>query len=529
MVTENDIYCGMLVSDGRIEEMYSVKSQVQEFMREHLADRSIEHVDLNGEHVYPCLIDGHVHLLLTIAVMAMGFNACEIKGGGVEPHTLAGVEARVREYASHQKPDAIIAINNYIMSAIDERRMPDKNELDDWGEGRPVVIYNIDGHSTALSSKMLELIGIDPSTSNGVLQGEDNERAQGRIIDTVGSAISLPVLAKGIGKFHNYCAEYGIGIVGALEGNGDSEKDTTTKLIIRLARHFDVGVRLYLQYTDLDRVAPYRKYMKHPRVGGCGDWEMDGASGSHSAAFRTPYIDTGETHDCYYSQEFVNDLCRRADAEGYQIASHAIGELAIERILEGLNGTDSVKAGKGKLHRIEHCEFHDDAGFDELAKCNYAVMMQPGYSWIDKRYLHTYEQVLPQDIRDRMKFKSLYDAGIVLCGSSDSPVQDMDPYMQMLGMIQFYNEEESITPYEALRTYTVNAAKAIEEFDDYGTLEKGKIADFFTAKQDYTVLWPEEAVDFRPTATYYKGKKYIKKEGTVGELARMMLRRPNKI
>ena len=93
--------------------------------------------------------------------------------------------------------------------------------------------------------------------------------------------MTLPMLAKGIAKFQNACAAYGISVVGALEGNGDSPKDSTTGLIAKLARHFDVDVRLYLQYTDLNRVTPYRKYMTKPRVGGCGDWEMDGATGSH--------------------------------------------------------------------------------------------------------------------------------------------------------------------------------------------------------------------------------------------------------
>ena len=519
MKAQDDVFAAFTVSDGRIAHVYkadeAAKLQLSDFK---------DKVDLQGKHVYPCLIDGHTHMLLTIAVMAMGFNACEITKTGVEPHTIAGVEARVRDYAARQKANAVIAINNYICTAIDERRMPSREELDDWGGGRAMVIYNIDGHSTSLSSAMLKKIGIDPDGHSGVLTGEDNERAQGRIIDVVGGAISLPTLARGIANFHNYCAEYGISVVGALEGNGDSEKDTTTKLIIRLARHFGVGVRLYLQYTDLDRVAPYAKLMKHKRLGGCGDWEMDGASGSHSAAFAEPYTDTGKTAPCYYDRETVDRFCARAEAQGYQIASHAIGDLAIRQLVDAYDKLESKT-----LHRIEHAEFADDETFRRICEGNYAIMAQPGYSWIDKRYLHTYEQVLSQEIRDRMKFKSYYDAGVLICGSSDSPVQDMDPYLQMLGMVQFYNEQESLTPYEALTTYTVNAAKALLEGDERGTLEVGKVADFFTADADFCALSPEEVVSFRPAQTYYEGKAYRPMKGTVGNLVRIMLNRPKLI
>ena len=510
MVSEDALAEYMAVDNGKIVEIGSGRVPFAKYAH---------NVDLCGRHVYPCLIDAHVHLMLTIAVMAAGFSACEITADGVQPNTLAGVGERIRAYASKQKKDAVIAVNNYILTAMDELRMPTKDELDDWAGGRAIVVYNIDGHSCSLSSAMLKKVGIDPAQHDGVLQGEANESMQGKIVDAISSAITLPVLAKGVAEFHNVCADYGIGIVGALEGNADCDKDPTTELFVRLARHFDVGVRLYLQYRDFEKARPYEKYMKKKRVGGCGEWEMDGASGSHSAAFRVPYKDTGLTAPCYYRQEEVDAMVGRFAECGYQTATHAIGELAIEEILNALD-----KNGNGRFHRIEHCEFHDDAAFERLKEGRYAVMMQPGYAWIDKRYLHTYEQFLPEEICARLKFRSLYDAGICLCGSSDSPVQDMDPYLQMLGETQFYNEAESITPYQAMCTYTKNAARAIEEEDEYGTLEPGKQADFFTADQDFFALSPKEIPDFRPVKTYYGGAPARRWKGTSAELAAMMLR-----
>lgn len=515
--TEAEVFGSMLTENGVIKELYPAEKSP-------VPDKKTKVIDLAGQHVYPCLIDAHIHMLMTIAVMAMGFNICEITTDGVEPNTLKGVEERLRNYVSGQEKDAIIACNNYILTAIDERRMPTKEELDDWCGERAVVIYNIDGHSTALSTRMLELVGINPKGHSGVLWGEENERTQGRIIDKVSSRITLPMLAKGIARFQNTCASYGISVVGALEGNGDSPKDSATALIARLSRHFDVGVRLYLQYTDLKRVEPYRKMMTHPRVGGCGDWEMDGATGSHSAAFYVPFHDTGKTAPCYYSQEFVDNLVKEADKKGYQIASHAIGEAAIDRILHALE-----QLSPGRMNRVEHCEFMNDESFRTICKGKYAVMMQPGYAWIDKRYLHTYEQYLPEEIIGRMKLKALYDAGVCVCGSSDSPVQDMDPYLQMLGMVQFYHENESVTPYQAFRCYTAHAAKSIEESEIRGTLEQGKVADFFTADRDFFTLSPQEVVDFRPTDTYYGGRKYQQKKGTVPELLMMLLHKPKKI
>ena len=165
--TETDVFHHMAVERGRIVGTYQTKPEWGRPCRE---------ISLRGQHVYPCLIDAHVHLLQTIAVQAMGVSVCEITKDGVRPDDLAGAERRIRDYAAEQGKNAIIAASNYIVSTIKERRLPTKTELDVWGGGRPVVVYNIDGHSSALSTEMLKKIGIVPDGHDGILMGEAHER-----------------------------------------------------------------------------------------------------------------------------------------------------------------------------------------------------------------------------------------------------------------------------------------------------------------------------------------------------------------
>ena len=105
----------------------------------------------------------------------------------------------------------------------------------------------------------------------------------------------------------------------------------------------------------------------------------------------------------------------------------------------------------------------------------------------------------------------------------------MDPYLQMLGMTDFYVPEESVTAYTAMKSYTVNAARALLEENDYGTLEAGKIADFFISDRDFFKLKPLEIAGFRPDRTYYGGMPYKKKNGSLSEFFLMMLRKPHLI
>ena len=128
-----------------------------------------------------------------------------------------------------------------------------------------------------------------------------------------------------------------------------------------------------------------------------------------------------------------------------------------------------------------------------------------------------------------MRLKSLVDAGVCVCGSSDSPVQELDPWLQMLGMMQFYNEEESLTAYEAFCCYTKNAARALLEEKNYGTLEAGKYASFFTADEDIFTLSAEKLAAVRPVETYFKARLYKAKTGSLTELAALLLRKPKKI
>jgi len=510
--TEEETFSSMLVENGYIKALDPKDTE------------GAKVVSLGGKHVYPCCIDGHIHLLPTVVLMGQGFDVCKIENGAVVPSDLAGVEKKLRAFAADKPKNATLVGNNYIATAVKERRLPNRLELDEWCGGRAVAVYTIDGHASALSSAMLRKLGIEPEGHEGILTGEAHERIQGRLMDVIAGSVTPKVLARGVANFHNACAAYGISCVGALEGNGDSRHDITTKLIVFLARHFDVDVRLYFQYMDIEKAKKLAGFQKRPRIGGCGDWEMDGASGAHSAAFSLPYRDTGSTAPTYYTQDFVDEKVTSAEKAGYQIACHAIGDLAVDRIVAALRKTSG-----GIMHRIEHCEFASDAAIDEIAERGYAIMAQPGYSWIDKRFLHTYDQYLPDELITRLKFKTLIDKGICVCGSTDAPVQDIDPWQQMLGMTQFYNEDESITPFEAFRCYTANPAKAILEDSERGMLLPGLRADFFTGDRNIFRLSPGELCAFRPEKTYYLGKEARHWRGSMAEFILMLLRRPKKV
>ena len=78
------------------------------------------------------------------------------------------------------------------------------------------------------------------------------------------------------------------------------------------------------------------------------------------------------------------------------------------------------------LSRIDHFEFPSREAVEKIKKLPVALTVQPGFSWLDKRYLKSYEQFLPKEkAEQQIPLKELAEAGVCICGSSDSPVQSM--------------------------------------------------------------------------------------------------------
>jgi len=514
---EDESFQYLGVTGGKISYLSNIRPDSGDYKRE---------VKLDGLHVFPSFTDAHLHLLYSVVLAVSGFDICEIRNGGVTPNTLKGVGERLRSYCDGRSLSDLIVANSYIASAIDEKRLPSRLELDDWTGGRRSIIYSIDGHSSSLSTSMLSTLGIDPEGHNGVLSGADHEFQQGRVTDIVGASIGLRDISRGVADFVNQCASFGITRVCAMDGNGDTPNDRMTKLLSTIARRMDIDVYLYPQYMKLDRARPFWKKSRRPRIGGCGDWEIDGAVGSHSAAFYDSYSDTGQIAECYYTQDETDEAVRRADAEGCQIAIHAIGDAAIDRALEAFE-----KLGSETLHRIEHFEFPTDEAVSRLiAHGKIALSVQPGFAWIDARYLKSYESYLPQAIAARqVPLKRLYDAGVALCASSDSPIQTLDPFVQLVGMVDFSVPGQSLSNYEALRCYTANPARVLGQDMCSGTLESGKDASFFATDTDLTAVGIDALSSAKVVHTFIRGKKLGGRKGTLSEFLLMMLRRARKI
>lgn len=518
MSGENDRFTCMGVEDGKISYLGNeVPAGAYDCV-----------IPLGGRFVYPTLTDSHMHLLYSIVLSACSFNICHMTEKGVMPDSLIGIEQEIRAYVKTHPGNGLIMVNQYIASAIKEGRLPSAAELDEWTGGRETVVFNIDFHSCSLSTSLAEKLGL--KTENGVLSGEAFDMHQGEITNYASNGVGIRLLAKGLGEFTNTCLDFGITRVCALDGDGDCApgKDSLLSLLVFLSRRMDLDVRLFPEYMNFGVLDKLGAKMRNLRIGGCGKWELDGSVGSHSAAFYHPFVDTGTVGKLYHDDAKIRGLVREGLEKGIQLSTHAIGTVAIDQIVDAYRASASLIPENGPMPRIDHYEFPSREAVEFVKGHRIAVTLQPGYAYLDKRCIHSYERHMdPADIERIVPLKELADAGVLMLGSSDSPVQGVDPYEQMRGMTDYYDPAQSLSAYEAFSTYTVNAAKALGEND--GQLCVGAPANFFVSRSDLLHASPEELCAARADEVYLRGKKLKKKKGTVGELLALMLRRPKKI
>ena len=109
--------------------------------------------------------------------------------------------------------------------------------------------------------------------------------------------------------------------------------------------------------------------------------------------------------------------------------------------------------------------------------------------------------------------------GITVAAGSDCPVVPVNPLMGVYAAVSRKSEsgkgvvpEEKVSPLEALRMYTVFAAKSGFEEEIKGSIAPGKLADMVLLNGDPTRVAPDEIKDLRVEMTILNGEVVWQKE-----------------
>lgn len=446
---------------------------------------SARRIDLDGRVVVPGFHDAHTHVLW------VGLYERETDLGGVESRR--DVLARLAANAGRTEPGEWVLGFGYDESGWDDDTRLRRAELDDISDQHPIVVQRVDGHTLSLNTRAIERLefagadgverdatgtptGIVVEEAAGLVQREtypDRERAR-------------ELLDAACDRLH----ELGVTSVQDMAGltTPSGTGDPMHAAFQRARRDGELSLRIgyYIHVERAEELAALEL------ASGFGDDRLrilgvklfvDGSIGSRTAKLDGEFADDpGNTGEFVIDRSQLVSVLNQAAERSQRVAVHAIGDAAIDRVLDAFETVaDRYETSPPNL-RIEHLELATDSQLDRVASIDALASMQPNFlQWAGDSGL--YADRLESRWHGRTnRLRDVRDRGIDLAFGSDT--MPSGPLYGIHHAVNAPTAAQRLDVGDALRAYTHGGAVA-EGTDDWkGTLEPGMVADAVVLDSD---------------------------------------------
>ncbi|MEP7367239.1 MAG: amidohydrolase [Acidobacteriota bacterium] len=485
-------------------------------------------IDANGALVIPGFIEGHGHF--------MGLGQFQRNLNLRDARSWNDITSMVAAAAKEAKPGDWIVGRGFHQSKWTAPPVPAVQgfpvhaDLSKASPNNPVILTHASGHATMVNAKALELAGITRGTKDpdggeilrdaqGNPTGLLNERAQAlvrkaygeylarrspatRIADARAEAASAfkECLRNGITSFQDAGSSFEtIDLFRALR----AENKLDVRMWVMLSESNDALAAKGAQYRTIDSEKNRLTVRAIKRA-------MDGALGSRGAWLLEPYSDQPDRSGLNTIN--IDDL--RATAayalkNQFQLCVHAIGDRANRETLNVFEaaikpaGAQSNAAAPAPAAnpappdlrwRIEHAQHLFAADIPRFASLGVIASMQGIHCTSDAPYVLA--RLGPKRAEEgAYVWRKLIDSGATVINGTDVPVEEIDPIANFYASVTrklkdgstFYPDQR-MTRLEALRSYTIDAARAAFEETDKGSLRRGKLADLTILSQDILTI-----------------------------------------
>ena len=496
---------------------------------EHAASGADLVVDLEGGFLMPSFGDGHAHPL---------FGGMEDEGPDIRSaDSVAGIVAAVRRYADEHPDEEWITGASYDGS-LAEDGLFDARWLDDAVADRPVVLRAWDYHTVWCNSRALELAGIDAGTPEPEL-GEIPRRADGTplgtlrewgAVDLVSAVMPPRSLEQGLRALERAGRYYLDRGVTWVQDAWVEPADVDVYVAAAESGRLPLRCNLAL-YADPRRFAAQLPGMvaARDRVVATGSplltantvkFFADGVVENETGALLEPYCSGLHSHGMsVWGAERLAEAVRAADAAGFQVHIHAIGDAAVRQALDAIEQAVAANGPRDRRPVIAHAQLVDDADLDRFAALGVIANMQPLWAQLDALMNVLTVPRLGQERSDRQyRMQSIARSGATLAFGSDWPVSSGDPRDGLAVAASRRNDDgepaggwtphEIVPMHAALAAYTT--AVAHQAFAEQGTAPWGRIvpgasADLVHLARDPREVDPHDLPMIEIRQTYLRG------------------------
>lgn len=489
-----------------------------------LAGAETDEIDLDGRTVVPGLIDSHLHL------RQVGVDLDRVTL--FDARSIDDVLNSISEAAA-ETPDGewVLAGWGWHESQLEEGKLPNRWQLDDVAPDNPVFIPR-GGHVAALNTRALERADIDADTPDPdggtIVRDPDSGEPNGILLETARKQLAEPVLPdRGYDEFVEDIKRAvdelnSLGVTAALEPGLEREELRAFQQVWRedeLTVRTDALVRVY-ELADVEEASRffYRDFGDDRLKIGGSKYMIDG--GVEGGRLNEPYevVDGVQEQEEYYGhfifppggEEELREMARTLADLGHQLQTHAVGDAAMELLIDIYEEADDVASIDELRWIFMHVFLPPEEVRDRLDELGVACTVQNHPTYLGQNMVNLWG-------RDRAErsipIRTLLDEGHRVGGGTDAPVVPWFPFESIWWMVTrdtvtagVLGEDQAITREEALRLWTIESAYTMAWEDEIGSIEPGKRADLVALDTDYLDCPAEALRDIEVELTVVGGE-----------------------
>jgi predicted amidohydrolase YtcJ len=230
---------------------------------------------------------------------------------------------------------------------------------------------------------------------------------------------------------------------------------------------------------------------------------LDGTIGVRSALMFEDFTEEpGNKGLAQYEKEEFFSMVEKAHSYGYQIGIHAIGDMAVNWVLNAVEEAQKKHGKKGLRHRVEHNTVNIISDTKRFQELGIVASMQPN---ITGGQPYRERRLGKERARRVDMWRTLLENGAVLAWGTDWPVSPLNPMLNLHQLVTRYPEQR-LTMEEAIKYYTYGSAYASFEENIKGSLEVGKLADMVVLSRDLFTIKPAKIITTSVLCTILGGK-----------------------
>lgn len=469
MLVEN----GKIISVGSLEEVKTHSGPLTEW------------IDVQNKTILPGFNDAHIHLW---KIGQLASYMIDLRG----VPSISAMQEIIKERTKNLPEDAWITGRGFNEQVLDEKRMPTTADLDAISTTHPIYLIRTCAHIATVNSLALEKAQVTKQTSapNGGVIGKDGQgNLTGIFYETALGLITKHIPEPTQEQYEHMIA---LGAKKLLSLGVTSVTDPAVYPELLNAYHsyhkknkasirMNVFPILLPDGGDKPYPVPEKYNSDHLNIDTVKFFSDGGLSGK-TAALSRPYKNSNDKGVLRLNEEKFYRLSREAQQKGFRIATHAIGDVAIELVIN--NYKKLHKEFGDTRNRIEHFGLPTSKHIDQMEHYKFVAVPQPVFlnelgnnfiSSIDAEYLSFCYPI-----------KTLLNKNIPVAFSTDGPVvSNVNPWSNIKDSIQrkatsgqVISGNESVNLSEALHAYTTGSAFAEGRENVKGKIQTGQLADF---------------------------------------------------